>query len=126
MEDHLYLDKSDINGTGVFTSVDIPAGTHIMVIKGEVISADECVRRENEENNVYIFWLDDDTYIDTRNSGKIKYLNHNCDPNCYVEERDKESLFLIADRDIRAGEELTIDYGYDEIYEECACSECTS
>lgn len=124
-ENYLYLKNSEINGTGVFTSVDIPAGSYIMVIKGEVISEDECVRRENEEDNVYIFW-NESNYIDTKNSEKIKFINHNCSPNCYVEERDSESLFLIAERDIKSSEELTIDYDYEEIYEECACGECTA
>ncbi|RPI71199.1 MAG: SET domain-containing protein [Ignavibacteriales bacterium] len=124
-EKNLYLKESEINGRGIFTSVKIPAGSHVMIIRGEVISETECVRREEEESNVYIFW-NEYNYIDTSNSELIRYLNHNCDPNCYVEERDEESLLLIAERDIVPGEEITIDYDYEEIYEGCACSECTS
>jgi uncharacterized protein len=124
LEEKLFIRKSQISGTGVFTSVDINEGTHIIIISGEVISEDECVRREEEENNVFIFW-NDLNYIDTVNTKKIKYLNHNCNPNCYVEERNYESLFLIAEKDIKAGEELTIDYDYEEIYEDCSCGECS-
>jgi hypothetical protein len=94
-----------------------------MIISGEVISGDECERREEEENNVYIFW-NGDNYIDTSNTDKIKYINHKCDFNCDVIERDEESLYLTAYRDIKKGEELTIDYGYDEIYEYCNCTLC--
>lgn len=94
-----------------------------MWIKGEVIDGDECLRRENEEDNVYIFW-NGDTYIDTANTKKIKYINHNCNPNCEVEDGDKKRLKLFAARKIKKGEELTIDYGYEEIYDGCKCSSC--
>lgn len=124
LEEFIYLKNSSINGTGLFTSVDISAGTNILIINGEVISEEECIRREEEENNVFIFW-NDYNYIDTNNTKKIKYLNHNCNPNCYVEERDNESLLLIAEKDIKSGEELTIDYDYEDIYKMCGCDECS-
>ncbi len=122
-EKFVVVKPSEIHGMGIFTTVDIPEGRNIMVIEGEVISGDECERREEEEGNVYIFW-NGETYIDTVNSEKIKYINHKCDFNCDVLDRDESSLLLVAYRDIKAGEELTIDYGYEEIYEYCKCSLC--
>ena len=122
LEQFVFVKNSSLHGKGIFTSVDIPKNKITMPIIGEVISGDECERRE-EENNVYIFW-NGDTYIDTAMSDKIKYINHNCDFNCDVIERDKNSLSLIAYRNIKAGEELTIDYGYEEIYEDCKCGKC--
>jgi uncharacterized protein len=121
-EDLLEAKESAIHGKGIFTTVDIPEDSIIMVISGDVISGDECERRE-ELGNVYIFW-NGDTYIDVENTDKIKYINHNCDCNCEVDDNDDSSLFLIASRNISAGEELTIDYGYEEIYEMCKCSFC--
>ena len=123
-ETKLYVKDSGINGSGLFTSVQIRSGEKIMIIKGEVISGDECERREDLFNNVYIFW-NGDTYIDTAETKKIKYINHNCEYNCDVLDRDEESLFLIAVRDIEPDEELTIDYGYEEIYELCRCEICS-
>ena len=35
-------------------------------------------------------------------------------------------MLLCANRDIQPGEELTIDYGYDEIYEQCSCVVCSA
>ncbi|HED37932.1 MAG TPA: SET domain-containing protein [Ignavibacteria bacterium] len=122
-EKFISVKKSSVHGKGIFTPVDIPRNKIIMPIIGEVISGNECERREDEENNVYIFW-NGDTYIDTAMTDKIKYINHNCDFNCDVIERDKNSLSLIAYRNIKAGEELTIDYGYEEIYEDCKCGKC--
>ncbi len=122
-EKDIVVKESIIHGKGIFTKVDIPESSRIMVIAGEVISGNECERREDEENNVYIFW-NGDNYIDTAKTEKIKYINHLCDCNCDVLDRDERSLWLIAYRDIKAGEELTIDYGYDEIYEYCKCALC--
>ena len=125
LEQFVYVKDSLIHGTGIFTSIDILAGSKIIIIKGEAIDGNECERREEEYNNVYIFWNGDDCYIDTAMTKKIKYINHNCNFNCDVEDNDEQSLLLIAYKDIKAGEELTIDYGYDEIYEYCKCAKCS-
>ena len=122
-EKYIYVQNSVIHGNGLFTSVDIQAGTLVMKISGEMISGNECERREEAESNVYIFWKDDNSYIDTSQSEKIKYINHNCNFNCDVAEIDNE-LVLIAAQNICAGEELTIDYGYEEIYAGCSCIDC--
>lgn len=116
--------NSPIHLKGIFSTVDIPPNEIVMIIKGEVIDEKECIKREDEDNNVYIFW-NGENYIDTIDTPKIKYINHDCDPNCEVDDRDNESLYLISNRKILAGEELTIDYGYDEIYLECCCYSCT-
>lgn len=122
--DYTIVKDSDVHGKGLFTTHTIKQEQIIMIIDGEIIDADECVRREEEENNVYIFWKDDNTYIDTFMTEKIRYINHSCNSNCYIDEDDYSNLILVAARDIAAGEELTIDYGYEEIYDECCCINC--
>ncbi len=123
LEENIEVKQSNIHGKGLFTHKFIPKGQEIMIISGEVIDEKECIRRE-EENNVYIFW-NGDSYIDTSNTEKIKYINHNCDFNCEVLDRDESSLLLVAYKDIKPGEELTIDYGYEEIYKACSCTLCS-
>lgn len=125
LEDFLYIAESNIAGKGLFTSINIFEHQKILVISGEVIDEEECLRREIEENNVYIFW-NEHSYIDTLKTNKIKYINHSCKPNCYVASRDENSLFLVALTNIQPNEELTIDYGYEEIYEDCKCNYCRS
>ncbi len=120
----LFIKPSEIHGTGLYTAVEIKAGELVTIITGEVIDADECIRREDEEDNVYIFYNGEDCYIDAAGNEKIKHLNHHCDYNCEVEDGDESHLLLIAAKNISAGEELTIDYGYEEIYENCNCSKC--
>lgn len=123
MNNLILVKESDIHGNGIFAAQFIPEGTLILIIEGEVIDENECMRREDEEDNVYIFW-NGDNYIDTSNSTDIKYINHSCDNNCEVLDNDEKSLKLIASRDILPEEELTIDYGYEEIYEFCSCVIC--
>lgn len=125
MNNLILVKESDIHGKGIFAAQFIPEGTLILIIEGEVIDEDECMRREDDEDNVYIFW-NGDNYIDTSNSSDIKYINHSCDNNCEVLDNDEKSLQLVASRDILPEEELTIDYGYEEIYEYCSCVICKS
>jgi len=125
-EKFVFVKESDIHGKGISISIKVPMGKKIMDIKGDVIDGDECERREEEEDNVYIFWNGDDCYIDTSMTEKIKYINHDCDFNCDVVENGRGGLMLIAYRIIEAGEELTIDYGYDDIYENCECNSCVA
>ena len=121
-EDEVSVKPSSIHGWGLFSNIDIPCGKKIMLIDGETISEEECINRELE-GNVYIFW-NGDNYIDTSNTEKIKFINHDCNFNCDVSDYEDSRLILIAYRDIKAGEELAIDYGYEEIYETCRCSLC--
>ncbi|GAB4134078.1 MAG: SET domain-containing protein-lysine N-methyltransferase [Ignavibacteriales bacterium] len=122
--DKVIVKDSQISGKGLFAAKDIHEGEFIMLITGEVIDEAECIRREDEENNVYIFW-NDINYIDTSMTDDIKYINHSCEPNCFVDDGDEKSLNLVAGKFIKAGEELTIDYGYEEIYDFCNCHICS-
>lgn len=122
--ENIVVKESDVHGKGIFTNIPIKKAQRILLIDGDEINEAECIRRENEEKNVYIFWKDDDSYIDASTTDKIKYINHSCSFNCYIDEDEFGNLILVASRDIEAGEELTIDYGYEEIYEECSCKSC--
>jgi hypothetical protein len=120
---NLTVKDSSVHGMGLFSTIDHKEGQIITIINGEIINADECVKRE-DEGNVYIFYKDEDEYIDASNHSQLRYLNHSCNYNCDIDEDDNGNLILFAATDIDSGEELTIDYGYDEIYDYCSCSEC--
>ncbi|HEX2868102.1 MAG TPA: SET domain-containing protein [Ignavibacteriales bacterium] len=116
--------NSGIHGNGLFATEDIAPGELVLIVAGEVIDESEALRREAEDGNVYIFY-NGDSFIDAAGTDKIKYINHSCLPNCEVQDRDEASLNLVSVKPIKKGEEVTIDYGYDEIYDQCNCDVCT-
>lgn len=118
------VQNSGIHGNGLFATEDIAQGKLLLIIKGDVIDESEALRRETEDGNVYIFY-NGDSFIDTVRTDKIKYINHSCEPNCEVQDRDETSLNLVSIKPIKKGEEITIDYGYEEIYDQCNCDVCT-
>jgi SET domain-containing protein len=122
--EYLLVKNSELHGNGLFVKKSFKEGEIITHIIGEMINADECIRRENEEENVYIFYKNDNEYIDVANNHLLKYLNHACDYNCDIDEDENGNLILYAVDYLKAGTELTIDYGYDEIYQYCSCSDC--
>ena len=105
----------------MFANCDIKAGTEIVQYFGEKISKEESAKRgieweeqarETNEGMVYIFELDDDWDLDGRlDNNPARYMNHSCDGNCEAINCDGE-IWLVARRDIIAGEELLFDYGY--------------
>ena len=121
--DNLTVKDSSLHGMGLFSNVDHKEGQLITIINGELINGDECVRRE-DEGNVYIFYKDEDEYIDAANHSQLRYLNHSCNYNCDIDEDENGNLILFASQSIKSGEELTIDYGYDDIYDYCSCNNC--
>ena len=44
------------------------------------------------------------------------YINHSCDPNCITKYYSLKKRDIIAVRDIKKGEELTVDYSTGAIY----------
>lgn len=121
---NLIVKDSSVHGKGLFSAVSFREGQLITMIYGEEITANECIRRENEESNVYIFYKDEDIYIDAADNTHLRYLNHSCNYNCDIDEDENGNLILYAIEDIAEGEELTIDYGYEEIYDFCSCLDC--
>jgi SET domain-containing protein len=125
LNEYIEVKESSVHGKGLFARKDIPVDTFICIIQGEFINEVECIRREEDENNNYIFWHSENNYIDV-SKNLLRYLNHDCSPKCYVDERDETSLCLITESHIFTGEEITIDYEYDEIYDNCNCDNCQS
>ena len=62
-----------------------------------------------------------DRYVVPRRSSYGWYLNHSCDPNCFIRNGGE----IVAMRDIEKGEEITFDYstnvGWDGFAMKCSC-----
>jgi uncharacterized protein len=122
---------SSIHGRGVYATRDITADERIIEYVGELIDKDESgmrgtVQHERSMRNgdaaVYIFNLTDKYDLDGNvpwNTARL--INHSCEPNCEAWMTGKR-IFIHALRDIKEGEELTFDYGFDvECYEDHPC-----
>ena len=113
MKIRVCVSTSCIAGQGLFAEQDVKPGTKIIRYIGEKITHEESERRL-AAGNVYIIGLDERSAIDgsTRKT-TARYINHACDPNCHTEQFGN-TIWLVAIRDIEAGEELTYNYGYDD------------
>jgi SET domain-containing protein len=118
---HVTFASSTIHGLGGFAKQDLPNGTPLIEYVGEKIAKDESARRCGS-NNEYIFSLDDQYDIDGKVDWNLaRFINHSCAPNCEAEVREGR-IWIVAARDIRAGEELTFNYGFDlEDYRNYPC-----
>lgn len=119
----LEVGPSGIHGQGGFARRAIPADTTVVEYVGEWIDKEESARR-CEAGNVYVFTIDDARDLDGNVSwNPARLLNHSCEPNCEAQQ-EGDRIWIVARRDIAAGEELTFNYGYD--FDEwrdypCAC-----
>lgn len=113
--------RSKIHGTGVYARGPIADGTRIIEYTGEKITKPESVRRERVrqaeqarggDGCVTIFTLNRRYDLDGRSARNVaRRINHSCAPNCRAEQV-RGRIWIVARRDIAAGEELTFDYGY--------------
>jgi uncharacterized protein len=113
METELVAIKSSlIHGLGGFARTDLPRGTRVIEYMGDRINKQESLRR-CELNNEYIFTLNEQVDLDGNiPENPARFINHSCEPNCDAEVVE-DRIWIIARRDIRAGEEITFNYGFD-------------
>lgn len=101
---------SRIHGRGVFARRPLPAHRKIGELTGEIISVREARRRARDAEVVAIVEFEDDKALDATTDGCLRYVNHSCGPNTYM-RRIGHRVEFYSLRRIRAGEELTCDYG---------------
>jgi SET domain-containing protein len=107
--------RSGVHGKGVFALQDLAEGETLIEYVGEVISWDEAQDRHphdpNDPNHTFYFHVNEDKVIDALHGGNSsRWINHSCDPNCEADE-ENDRIFIKAIRNIKAGEELSYDYG---------------
>lgn len=109
------LNASPIHGFGVFAAEPIAAGTRIWaydpaidrIIPGADLPRFPAHVREYLEHYCEYFPESDELVL----SGDAdRFTNHSGDPNTVVEGANAPTAFVIAARDIAAGEEITCDY----------------
>jgi len=101
---------STIDGRGCFATVRFAKGRKIAEYVGERISRREIARRIKGKRRLYISGVDSYWAIDGARLGNgTQFINHSCEPNCYVKIIHGHILFF-ALRDIEPGEEILLDY----------------
>ena len=112
-------------GRGLFAARDMEKGNFIVEYSGRRIAS----KYADTLSTRYLFELDDEWTIDGSSRANVaRYINHSCVPNAEGIVLDGRVLIHAA-RDIRADEEITIDYG-DEYFDEfikplgCKCERC--
>jgi SET domain-containing protein len=117
----LRLARSAIHRWGVHAKTDIPAGRPVIEYTGERINHLEANRR-SAGPLTYLFTLNNCRFVDGAVGGSgAEFINHSCEPN--LEARIlRGRVFYYSLRDIPAGEELTVDYNFDDTDEKVMCS----
>jgi SET domain-containing protein len=117
----LIVKKSQLPGAGkgLFTTKPIKKGTKIIEYRGEIIEWKEYRKRVKEEKDGYLFFIRRNKCIDAYNTPqyKARYAN---DANGIVRvkglknnaqyEIHNDKCYIVATRDIKAGEEIFVDY----------------
>lgn len=115
----LRIEQSKIHGWGVYADQDIPPNRKVIEYRGEKISAKKADRRRNTP---CLFVLDDRWVLDGAVGGSgAEFINHSCAPNLATRIIKGHILYMSL-RPIRKGEELTVDYNYDDTDETMSCS----
>ena len=122
MVDGLIIRSSSIHAAGCYTTRAIKKGKRVVEYDGPRFAKDEADERYKGRDITYLFSNGiDKTVID--GFGIAMFINHSCDPNCESDAIDGR-IFIVAIRDIAAGEELTYEYNLfdsDDDDADCYC-----
>lgn len=117
--------KRTKTGLGLFALRPITTGKRIIEYVGEIITNEEADRRGGK----YLFELDEKRSIDGKTRSNIaRYINHSCRPNAEGLTTGNR-IWIWALKDIKAGEQITIDYGKDYMdshISRCLCEKCVA
>lgn len=119
--------KRGLSGIGLFTKQDIPKGAFIVEYWGPVLSDAQA----QEVGGKYLFEISKHKTIDGSSRDNLaRYINHACRPNSEIEIK-KSRVLIFSKKAIKAGEEITYDYGKEYVDEfikpfGCKCATCVA
>lgn len=112
-------------GKGLFALEDIPKDVCIIEYIGKPISEEDAIK----SNGRYLFEVAKNKTIDGNiPENTARYINHSCKGNCEA-IGPRGHIYIFSKKRIKAGEELTYDYGKDyfDRYLKphgCRCTSC--
>lgn len=117
----LIIKKSQIPnaGKGLFTTRKIKKDSRVIEYRGEIIDWKEYENRVKEDKDGYLFYISKKRCIDAyptpqykaryandaEGISRVKGLRNNCTYQIFGDK-----CFIVAERDIKAGEEILVDY----------------
>jgi SET domain-containing protein len=117
--------KRSVTGLGLFALEAITADKRMIEYTGSILTYEEADKRGGK----YLVKLDEKYIVDGRARSNIaRYINHSCRPNSKVYTSGVR-VWVWSLRAIKAGEEITINYGKEYIEEHikpkgCKCKVC--
>lgn len=131
---YIKVRNSKIHGKGVYARVDIKKGTKIIEYLGRKITHVQSEKlyekmlekhKKNPEKfaSVYTFTLNDEYDLDGGVWWNLaKFMNHSCNGNCESVSEDDGSIAVYTLKNVKKGDELVYNYGYDvENWEDHPC-----
>jgi hypothetical protein len=121
MVDGLIIRSSSIHAAGCYTTRAIKKGTRVCEYDGPRFTKDEADERYKDRDITYLFSCGEGQPTVIDGFGTAMFINHSCDPNCESENQEGR-IFVVAIRNIAAGEELTYEYNlFDSDDDEADC-----
>lgn len=117
--------SSDIEGDGLFATLDLAAGTVVVRLRGRLVDDVELAHlfaaADADGGYVDTIMIDDDVNLVLEPDQLVHYGNHSCDPSLW----HVDATTIATRRDVAAGEELTIDYATQTVHPDfemtCQC-----
>lgn len=108
INDKVEVRRSEKQGRGVFALAPIACGERVAVFGGDIMDIDEILQLP-AALQAYAMQIEERFVLGSRTAlepEETDFFNHSCEPNCGF----RGSIFLVAMREIAAGEEITFDY----------------
>ncbi|MEK7228392.1 MAG: SET domain-containing protein [Patescibacteria group bacterium] len=116
----IFVGESLISGSGIMAGEDIKKGEFIGYIRGKL----KFLKVTNKKQSLsFPNWVGISKGVWIDPPYPYQFLNHSCEPTAGI----KRKISMVAIRDIKKGQEITIDYSIiegDKLWEmKCSCGE---
>ncbi len=109
-DSHFAVRASPIHGRGLFAAERIPRRMKLGELSGEVCPRLKANRIQQRRAVIKLVELDERWALDCTDGNHFSQLNHSCQANCYLRViGHRVEVYSLGP--IRAGDELTVDYG---------------
>lgn len=108
--DSVEVRVSRIDGRGLFAALSLPGRRKLGEISGSLVTLPHARTAVVKSPKIYLIELSRRYALDCSQGNAFKYLNHSCAPNCYLRVFRRRVEVYTLHR-IKAGTELTVDYG---------------